>query len=103
MDSPLKLEPDPKGVVLTVRAHAGARRNAVLGAREGMLRVAVTDAPERGKANRAIAVLLSKALGVPKSAVLLVSGATAPRKRFLVVGRDADSIASALRRSAVDL
>lgn len=86
----LALEHDPLGVVLPVRAHAGARRNAIVGVREGTLRVAVSAAPEKGKANQAIVAVLSNALGMPKSGIVLVSGATSPRKRFLIVGGEAE-------------
>lgn len=82
----INLEPLPRGVILPVRAHAGARRNAILGEREGALRVAVTAAPEKGKANRAIIDLLSKSLGVAKSSIELMAGETSPQKRFLVSG-----------------
>jgi uncharacterized protein len=85
----LQLEAHPRGVVLPVRAQAGARRNDVLGVREGMLRVAVTAAPEKGKANRAIVALLSEKLAVPKSSIELVAGDTSTKKRFLIVGGDA--------------
>ncbi len=82
----INLEPHPRGVVLPVRAHAGARRNAILGEREGALRVAVTAVPEKGKANRAMIDLLSKSLGVAKSSIELIAGETSPQKRFLVSG-----------------
>jgi uncharacterized protein (TIGR00251 family) len=99
--SKLQLEPDPQGVILTVRAHAGARRNAIVGVRDGMLRVAVTEPPEKGKANKAIVAVLSKALGVSKSAVVLISGATSPRKRFLIAGADSDTLSASLQ-DAID-
>ncbi len=44
-----------------MRAHAGARQNGIVGEHNGMLRVAVTAAPEKGKANKAIVDVLSKA------------------------------------------
>ena len=69
-----------------MRAHPGSRRNAILGVREGALRVAVTAAPEKGKANQAIAALLGKTLGIPKSAIELVSGDTSQHKRFVIEG-----------------
>lgn len=102
MESKLRLEPDPQGMILPVRAHAGARRNAIVGVREGMLRVAVSEAPEKGKANKAIVAVLSKALGVSKSAIVLVSGATSPQKRFLIAGVDADTLSAALRDAIGD-
>jgi uncharacterized protein len=80
------------GVIVPVQAHAGARRNGVLGVRHGMLRVAVTAAPKKGKANQAILAVLAEALGVSKSAIELVSGATSTKKQFLVVGRDVVSL-----------
>ena len=51
-----------------------------------MLRIAVTAAPEKGKANKAIAQLLAKTLGIAKSRVVLQSGETSRKKTFLIVG-----------------
>src|SRR4051812_28950291 len=99
--STLNLEPHPKGGILPVRAHAGARRNAILGVLEGALRVDVTAVPEKGKANRAIVTLLSKALGVPKSAIQLQFGETSPQKRFVILGFDANQIRDVLQTIVV--
>lgn len=88
----IELRPHERGVLLPVQARAGARQNGVLGERNGMLRVAVTAAPEKGKANQAIVAMLSEALGVAKSSIKLVSGATSAKKQFLVVGQTADEI-----------
>lgn len=93
------LDVEPRGVILPVRAHAGARRNAILDERNGMLRVAVTAAPEKGKANRAIVELLSKNLGVPKSAIELVSGETSPHKRFLILDAEVEKLRQLLAQS----
>ena len=92
----IRLEQYPRGIVVPVRAHAGARQNAVLGERQGALRIAVTAAPEKGKANRAIIDLLSDRLGVAKSSIELIAGETTPQKRFLVIGADEDSIRRSL-------
>jgi len=94
----LDLEQLENGVILPVRAHAGARRNSILGIRAGALRVAVTAAPEKGKANQAIIALLSKTLGVSKSSIEIVSGETSSQKRLLVrnieIGRVRQMIAT---------
>jgi len=92
----IRLEQYPRGIVVPVRAHAGARQNAVLGERQGALRIAVTAAPEKGKANRAIIDLLSDRLGVAKSSIELIAGETTPQKRFLVIGADEVSIRRSL-------
>ncbi|MCB1411327.1 MAG: DUF167 domain-containing protein, partial [Rhodobacteraceae bacterium] len=46
------------------------------------IRVYVTVVPEDGKANKAVIRLLAKALGVPKSSLTLIRGATARDKVF---------------------
>ena len=51
-----------------------------------MLRVRVKAVPDKGRANAAVTALLAKALGVPKSAVRLVSGDTARLKTVEVEG-----------------
>jgi uncharacterized protein (TIGR00251 family) len=81
-----------RGIIVPVRASAGARRNGVIGGRNGALRVAVTAAPEKSKANAAIVEVLSKALGVPKSAIELIAGETSPQKRLLIVCNDAQRV-----------
>ncbi|HLP34390.1 MAG TPA: DUF167 domain-containing protein [Amoebophilaceae bacterium] len=48
------------------------------------LHIRVTAPPEKGKANQAIAALLSKALGIPKSSIQLVQGATSRNKLFKI-------------------
>ena len=80
----IALEPHAEGTVLPVRAHPGARRNEIRGEQNGMLRVSVTQAPEKGKANKAIAALLAKGLALRKSQLALIAGETSPQKRFLV-------------------
>jgi uncharacterized protein len=96
----IALEPHPEGVVLPVRAQPGARRNELRGEQQRQLKVSVTQAPEKGKANKAIVELLSKSLGLKKSQFEQLSGETSHQKRFLVrdIGPDdlAQRIAQAL-------
>jgi uncharacterized protein (TIGR00251 family) len=89
----IDLQPHSEGTILAVRAHAGARRNDVSGEQEGMLKVSVTRAPEKGKANKAIVELLAGRLGLRKSQIELISGETSPQKRFLVRGIPAQELA----------
>jgi hypothetical protein len=82
----LALESHPDGVIFPVRAQPGARRNEIRGVRDGMLKVRVTQSPEKGKANKALVELLCKSLGLRKSQIELISGETSRQKRFLVRG-----------------
>lgn len=96
-DSMLDLQTHSHGIILPVKASAGARRNGILGVRNGALRVAVTAAPEKGKANAAIISILSDALGLSKSSIELLSGDTSPQKRFLLVTDDPATVRDAIR------
>ena len=82
----------PDGTILPVVAQPGARKNAVVGERAGALRVAVSAAPERGKANAAIQEVLSEALGLRASQVGLLSGETSRTKRFLLAVISPDEV-----------
>jgi uncharacterized protein (TIGR00251 family) len=88
----IALTPHADGTVIPVRAQPGARKNAVLGERAGALRIAVSAAPEKGKANAAIQAVLADALGCKPSQVALLSGETAREKRFLVSGLSEDEV-----------
>lgn len=72
------------GTEIAVRVTPRAGRNAVE-AGDGLLRVRVTAVAEGGKANEAVTKLLAKALGLPKSRLALVRGATARDKVFRVL------------------
>ena len=89
----IELTPHPRGVVLGVKAQPGAKRNAILGERAGALRVAVTAAPERGKANEAVAEVLAKALELKSSQIKILAGETSRNKRFLIEDVERDVLA----------
>ena len=90
----IELEPHAEGFVLPVRAHAGAKRSEIRDVHAGALRVSVTQAPEKGKANKAIVALLAEALGLKKSQLELLAGETSPQKKFLVRGTARDDLAA---------
>jgi uncharacterized protein YggU (UPF0235/DUF167 family) len=92
-----------RGAILPVRARPGARRNALLGEHAGALRVAVTAAPERGKANAAIAAVLADALDRKPSQVTLLSGETAREKCFLIIGLTPEELLARLQKSCTGL
>lgn len=74
----------PGGVRLRLRVKAGGRRNALLGTHAGALKLSVTTAPEKGKANRAVLSLLADRLGIPASSIELISGIASPDKVVLL-------------------
>ncbi len=78
---------------LWVRVTPKASRNQIQGLEsdaDGVtrLKVQVTTVPEKGKANQAVIKLLSKELGLAKSAFTLIDGDTSRNKRFSVAAGD---------------
>ena len=65
-----------------------ASRDRVVGWIGDRLKVQVTAAPERGKANDAVVEVLAAALGLPRSRVRIVAGETSPLKTVEVDGGD---------------
>ena len=73
-----------EGAEIAVRVTPKARRDRIL-VEDDAIRVYVTTVPEDGKANKAVVKLLSKALGVPKTRLDLIRGATSRDKVFRIV------------------
>ncbi len=76
--------PEEVDIVLRVHVQPGAGRTEVVGRHGDALKVKVAAAPEGGRANTAVAQLVASMLGVPPTAVVLVSGATNRAKRFRI-------------------
>jgi uncharacterized protein (TIGR00251 family) len=70
----LELTETDGGTRLRLRVKPGARKNGVLGVHDGALRVGVTAAPEKGKANRAVLEALADALDLAPSSLEILSG-----------------------------
>lgn len=69
------------GAEIAVRVTPGASRDRIEAAPEG-IRIHVTAPPEDGRATRAAQTLLARALGVAKTRLVLVRGASARDKLF---------------------
>jgi uncharacterized protein (TIGR00251 family) len=69
---------------LRVRAQPGARRAGLAGTWNGMLKLAVGEPPEDGRANESLARLLAQLLGLKRNQVALVAGEKARNKEFRV-------------------
>ncbi len=73
-------------VVFGVKVVPGSSRTAVCGLLEGMLKVKVAAAAEKGKANDCLVSFLADELGVKKKAIEIVKGTTNPVKQLAVKG-----------------
>ena len=99
----VSLEQTVNGLVLPVKAQPGARRNGVTGVHDGSLKVAVSQAPEKGKATAAIINVLTESLGIKKNQIELLSGQTSTHKRFLIREIDMDELLKRISELLTDL
>jgi len=87
---------------LKLKVSPGASRNAIQGWETGSdgarhLKIAVTAAPERGKANKATIRLLAKKLGISPSKLRLVRGDTS-RIKTLEIDGNASALAGHIQQ-----
>lgn len=89
--------------VLRVRLTPKGGRNALIKYESGVLHARVSAAPVDGAANRALIVLLSEVLRVPRSALALISGETCREKGVRVLGMDASSLEARIHMALADV
>ena len=85
--------------VLEVRVGIGAKRTALAGRHDGVWRIRLAARPIDGQANAELLRFLAEALGLARSAVRLVGGASARMKRVEI---DADAARIDLLLAALD-
>ena len=90
--SGLRIRREAGAITFEVRVAPRASRNRVVGVQDGALKVALTAPPVDGSANEALRKLLSKMLGVSKSAVEIVRGERGRTKLLRVRGADASKL-----------
>lgn len=98
----IDLEQSRDGVLMPVRVQPGAGCSGIAGCHDGRLKVAVAEAPEKGKANTALLKVLAKSLGLPRSRLALVRGERSRKKLLLVGGIDADGLRRRIDRCCSD-
>ncbi len=79
----------------------GSSRTEICGLLNGMVKIRVSAAPEKGKANKVLIDFLAKQLGIKSKAVSIISGHKTSIKRVQVSGIQAQKIAQIIERSSV--
>lgn len=87
---------EAEGAIFDVTVQPRSSRKGLERGAGGVLRVRLTAPPAEGAANRQCVEVLAKFLGVPKSAVKIVSGAASRRKRICILGAEPEDIEAAL-------
>lgn len=91
--SNLAIEEHNDGVVFTAKIVPGSSgQTRICGLLDNMLKIKVSAAPEKGKANECLIKFLARLLGVKKNSVSIISGTTSPVKHVMVSGISADTL-----------
>ena len=89
----------PTGVELDIRVIPRAAETCIAGERDGALLVRVAAPPVDDAANARLVEYFARLTGRPRSAVRLVSGGRARRKRLAIDGLTVDSMRELIRGS----
>jgi uncharacterized protein (TIGR00251 family) len=87
-----------KKTTLEIHVQPGAKRNEIVGFREGVLYAKVTALPQKGQANRALLELMAQTLEIPRSNVDIIRGQSSRSKVIAVHGLTGDEVREILGR-----
>ncbi|MCF6149589.1 MAG: DUF167 domain-containing protein [Candidatus Kuenenia sp.] len=83
-----------------VKVQPGSGKNRIVGNLGGRLKLAVSAAPEKGKANKAIVELLAETLHINESSIHIISGKTSRDKKLMIEGVSPENINTLLKFNA---
>ncbi|MCF6157758.1 MAG: DUF167 domain-containing protein [wastewater metagenome] len=86
------------GVIVSIRTQPCSSKNRIIGNYGGRLKLAVTAAAEKGKANKAVIELLADTLHIHESSIHIISGESSRDKRIMIQGITPDDLESLLDR-----
>jgi uncharacterized protein len=87
--------------VISIKVSPGASRNQVQGLVNGVWKMKIAAAPDKGKANKELIEFLARQLGLRKDAVEITRGLTAHNKLVTIAGLSQEDILRCLS-SGVD-
>ena len=97
-DDDIAVRCDGDGAIIPVKVVPGASRDRIAGALGGRVKIVTSAPPEKGKANKAVAGILARALGVGIRQVQLVAGRARAHKEFRISGLTPADVRRALQR-----
>ena len=87
---------------LKVKVAPGAKQDCIIGWHGDVLKVRVSDQPEKGKANSGVRKLIAEALGVPTRSVSITVGQTSKNKHVVISGLSGSEVKSKIDDNATD-
>ena len=92
----IDLRDSSEGCTVPVRVHPGAKRNAVTGTHDGALKISLTTPPTDGRANDALIAFIAELLRIPRSRIMLLTGASSRSKTLRIATKSAAEVLAAL-------
>ena len=81
----LNIQETNGGIIFTAKVIPGSSPPAkISGLLDGMLKIKITAAPEKGKANQSLIKFLSALLGIKKNTISIISGQTSQVKQIQI-------------------
>ena len=80
----VKIREMEDGIVVSVKVQPNSSKDRVVGEYADQIKIAVTVAPEKGKANKAVIKLFAKWLGIKSSDIQIISGETLRDKELFI-------------------
>ena len=93
----LKITEAGGDLILTVKVVPGSSKTALAGLLDGMLKIKIAAAPEKGKANECLIEFLAKLLGIKKNAITILSGQTSPVKQVQINSVSKETVLTVLQ------
>jgi uncharacterized protein (TIGR00251 family) len=87
-----------KKATIEIHVQPGAKRNEIVGFKEGVLYAKVTALPQKGQANRALLELMAVTLGITRSNVDVIRGQSSRSKVIAVQGLSGEEVREILGR-----
>lgn len=88
-----------EGISFTIKVYPRAKKNAITGELDGVLKVSLTAPPADGKANEACVAFFAKLLKVPRSSVSIANGQKGRRKVIRIAGLAVSETAKTIHAS----
>jgi uncharacterized protein len=89
----LTIQQSDDGLIFAVKVIAGSSSpSRICGLLDGMLKVKISAAPEKGKANKCLVEFLADKIGIKKNAVSILTGQTSPVKTIKISGISTETL-----------
>ncbi|MDR4499179.1 MAG: DUF167 domain-containing protein [Candidatus Scalindua sp.] len=99
----IKIRDMNDGIVISIKVQPNARKDKIIGEYGEQLKIAVTEQPEKGKANKAIIKIIAKWLNIKRAKIEIIGGYKSKDKEIFmrnILRKDIDKLVACLAQEA---